>query len=138
VSLAQRAVTAYAQTASGLLLVLGALALLRDQFTGFVDSEGVSILWTTASPLMSLVHVAAGVAGVVMARTVAGARRYAWIVGVAGLVLGALEPILGDGDADILGRDTTMALVHLVVGVSGVAVALWSRADAAGAPAASR
>lgn len=131
-----RAVTAYARFVSGVFIVLGIVGLLKTEFDGFAASEGASLLHMTVNPLMSLVHLAAGLGGVWLARNLAGARRFCLWTGVAASLLGLLEFVVGDSDADILGRDGTLGAVHVALGLVGLAIGLWSRPPATDATAA--
>lgn len=127
-ALAVRALGGYVRTVSGLLLFLGTLGLVRTRFDGFVSNEGVGLLTFTGNPLTHLIHLVAGLAGVLMASRTESARRYALIVGAGGTAWGLLEFVLRDTSADIFGRDTGFALVVIGIGVAGLAVWAWSRA----------
>lgn len=126
-ALAVRALGGYVRTVSGLLLFLGTLGLVRTRFDGFVSNEGVGLLTFTGNPLTHLIHLIAGLAGVLMASRVDSARRYALIVGVGGIVWGLLEFVLRDTSADIFGRDTGFAVLTVGIGVTGLAAWAWSR-----------
>jgi hypothetical protein len=125
--LAARAVGGFARTASGLFVVLGTLGLVRGHFDGFTSSHGVRLLSFTASPLTNVILLAAGLVGITMALRLESARNYALWVGAIGVPWGLLEFVLGDGSADIFGRDTGLALLTIGVGVAGLAVWAWSR-----------
>ncbi len=112
--------------ASGLLVVLGTLGLIRTGLTGFTSNEGVPLLTFTASPLTHVICLGAGLVGIAMARGPESSRAYALWVGAIGVPWGLLEFILGDGSADIFGRDTGLALVTLGIGAAGLAVWAWS------------
>lgn len=128
--LAARAVEAFARTASGIMVVLGALGLIRGHFDGFASHTGVPILSFTASPLTNVVLLAGGLIGIAMATRLASARAYARWVGVIGVVWGLAEFVVGDSPADIFGRDTGLALLTIGTGVAGLAVWAWSRGSA--------
>lgn len=127
--LAERTVRGFAQTASGLLVVLGTLGLVRTHFTDFASSEGVALLSFTGNPLTHVIELAAGLTGIAMAVRLASARRYALWVGAIGLPWGLLEFAVRDTSADIFGRDTGIALVTIGIGVAGLAAWAWSRPD---------
>lgn len=130
--LAARTVAGFARTASGILVVLGTLGLVRGHFGGFISSEGVAMLTLTASPLTYLVLLAAGLVGIAMALRLEPARRYALWVGVIGVVWGLLEFVLRDTSADIFGRDTGIALLTIGIGVAGLVVWTCSRSPKTG------
>lgn len=120
--LAARAVVGFARLASGVLVVLGALGLIRTRLTGFTSSEGVPLFTFTASPLTHVICLVAGLVGIAMALQPESARSYALWVGVIGVTWGLLEFVLRDGSADIFGRDAGLALVTLGIGVAGLVV----------------
>ena len=122
--LAARAVGGFARTASGIMVVLGALGLVRGHFRGFTSSKGVPLLTLTASPLTFVILLGAGLVGIAMALRLELARKYALWVGVIGVPWGLLEFVLRDSSADIFGRDTGIALV--TVGIGAVGLAVWA------------
>jgi hypothetical protein len=126
--LVDRARLGFARSASALLLVLGLLALLRGRFGGFADTAGTSILWLKANPLLSVIHVLVGVAGIALiARERVGAclvmlRTVTGVLAIIGLIRG--------GGDDPFGRDTGMIVLHLVLAVLGAAVwVAWHRSS---------
>ncbi len=133
--LAARAVSGFARTASGLLVVLGAIGLIRTGLTGFTSNEGVPLFTFTASPLTNVIFLGAGLVGIAMALRPESARTYALWVGVTGVVWGLLEFILRDGSADIFGRDTGLALVTVGIGTAGLVVWAWSGLGRSGSTA---
>jgi len=125
--LADRALIAWARWSSGILFTFAMLALFRERFDDFTGSEGVSILGFRASPLTSVIHIVVAIAMIAALGSLRGTRRGAALVGVAFTVFGLLEFALGDGSADIFGRNDRMAVLDLGIGVVGVVVWLWSR-----------
>ena len=126
-ALVERVTLSFGRFASGALFVLGAVGLFRTHFDGFADSAGIPLLTFTVNPLMNVVHLAAGGAGIVMTRTPGGAARYARVLGFAAVPFGLLEFVVGDSSSDIFGRDTGLAVCHIALGVAGVALWAWSR-----------
>ncbi len=120
--LAARAVVGFARLASGVLVVLGALGLIRTRLTGFTSSEGVPLFTFTASPLTHVICLVGGLVGIAMSLHPESARSYALWIGVIGVVWGLFEFVLRDGSADIFGRDAGLALVTLGIGVAGLVV----------------
>jgi hypothetical protein len=131
-ALVARAREGFAWSASALLLVLGLLALLRGRFSGFADTVGTSILWLKANPLLSVIHLLAGLAGIALVargrvdRCIVALTVGAGALAVIGLAL--------RGGNDIFGRDTGMIVLHLVVAVIGAV--LWFAGRRHRAPAA--
>ena len=66
-----------------LLTLLGGLGMLTTGFTRFaVYSEGVVLLGLSVNPLQNLLHLAAGLAGIVLSKQLRWSRRYG-LAGVA-------------------------------------------------------
>lgn len=130
-TLRERAAVGYARFVSGLLTVLGLLGLLKTNFTGFASSDGETLFWMSVNPLTNVIHLAAGLVGIAMARRVDSARRFALAVGVVGVPFALLEFAVGDSRADIFGRDARMAGVHLAVAAAGLLTWWWTRPAAA-------
>lgn len=129
-ALADRALVGWARWASGVLFTFGLLAIFRGRFGGFTDPQGISVLGFLASPLTSVIHLVVAIAMIAALGSLAAVARSALVVGPLFTVFGLLEFALGDGSADVFGRNDRMALVDLAVGVTGIAVWAWSRSAA--------
>lgn len=125
--LAERVVIESARFVSGLLTLVGIVGLLKTGFSGFTASDGVDFLGMTVNPLTNCIHLAAGLVGIAMATRLDKALRYLAVIGVAGMVFGLLEFVLGDSSSDIFGRDANMAVYELLVAAWSLGVWLWAR-----------
>ena len=127
--LSRRALVGWVRWAGGALFVLGLLGLFRGHFADFLGHEGVSILGFTGSPLTNVIHLLVGLGLIAVLGSVAATRTATLAIGIAFTVFGLLEFALGDGTADIFGRNTRMGLLDLVIGLTGLAVWFWERAE---------
>lgn len=128
-SLPRRALVSWVRWAGGALLVAGLLGLFRGQFTDFFGHEGVPVFGFTGNPLTHLLHFAAGVTSIAVLGSLAATRRTVFFGGLALTAFGLLEFVLGDGTADIFGRNARMAVFVLVLGILGLLAWLWERSE---------
>ncbi len=130
-ALANRAQVAFVRIISCAMVLFGLLGILRGRFGGFADSTGVSVLWLAANPLLNLLHLVGGIAGIAMA---AGNRhrRFALVVSGLFVVVGLIGLALGSG-SDPFGRDRAMMIWHLVIGVVGLVIWWTARRRSVGA-----
>ncbi|HET8658794.1 MAG TPA: DUF4383 domain-containing protein [Micromonosporaceae bacterium] len=106
--------------------LIGLAGFVVTGFDNFASENGDSLLGFEVNPLHNVVHLLTGVLGLVMARRLATARTYGWILFVAyaavfiyGLFAG------GDPDADILALNGADHVLHLLTALVGLAIALW-------------
>ena len=115
-----------------LALVFGAVYLLVGIVgffvTGFDDFAGNSqhemLLFFMINPLHNIVHILIGVAGLVLARTLAGARTYGWLLAVgyaATFVYGLIAVGKSWDFLNINGADNGL---HLATALVGLVIAL--------------
>ena len=114
-----------------LALVFGAVYLLVGIVgffvTGFDDFAGhshESLLIFDINPLHNVVHILIGVAGLVLSRSLAGARAYGWLLAVgygAALVYGLLA--VGE-DWDFLNINAADNVLHAATALIGLGIAL--------------
>ncbi len=123
--LADRTLVGWARWASGILFMFGLVAIFRGQFDDFTGAE-VSVLGFFGSPLTNLIHLLVAIAMIAALGSLAATRTAALVVGIGFTVFGLLEFVLGDGSADIFGRNTRMEILDLVIGITGLAVWAWS------------
>ena len=64
-------------------LLVGALGFAVTNGVGFAEQDGNTLLGFEVNPLHNLVHLAIGVAGLALARSLALARTYGWVLAVA-------------------------------------------------------
>lgn len=102
----------------------------RDAVLGILDVNG----WH------NVVHIASGLLGLAVAGSYARARAYALWLGAVYLLVSALGFIYGDGDAifRLIPVNTEDNVLHLLIGIAGVAAGLATPAEPAPTTAASR
>jgi hypothetical protein len=109
-------------------LAFGAIYLLVGIvgffITGFDDFAGNSqhemLLFFMINPLHNIVHIVIGVAGLLLSRTLAGARTYGWLlaVGYAAAFVYGLFAVGQDWDVlNINGADNVLHALTTVVGL---------------------
>lgn len=91
----------------------------RDAVLGILDVNG----WH------NIVHLASGLVGLAAARSWDAARTFALAFGSIYLLVTALGFIYGDGDAifDLIPINTEDNILHLLIGIAGIAAWLASR-----------
>jgi hypothetical protein len=115
-----------------LALVFGAVYLLIgiigffitgfDNFAGHGEDE--ALLGFMINPLHNIVHIVIGIAGLLLARTLAGARTYGWLLAVgygAAFVYGLFA--VGE-DWDFLNLNAADNVLHVATAVVGLVIAL--------------
>jgi len=116
----------------GLALGVGAvfllIGLLGFAVTGFDDFAGVTdetLLGFELNPLHNIVHLAIGLAGLGLARTLSGARTYGWLlaVGYGATFLYGLFAV-GNPDINFLSLNGADNGLHLVSVILGLVIAL--------------
>jgi uncharacterized protein DUF4383 len=98
----------------------------KDAVFGILDVNG----WH------NLVHVATGALGLVLSRTLAGARTYALLLGVVYLAVAIWGFVLGDGEfiLSILPVNTEDNVLHLLISLTGFGA--YAASPAVGQPVA--
>ncbi len=113
-------------------LAFGAIYLLVGIvgffITGFDDFAGNGqhemLLFFMINPLHNVVHILIGVAGLVLSRTLAGARTYGWLLAVgygAAFIYGLLA--VGE-DWDFLNINAADNVLHAATALVGLVIAL--------------
>lgn len=107
--------------------LFGLVGLLLTGFDGnFAGHDGESLLGFEVNPLHNLVHLGVGVLGIAMARKLATARTYGWILFV---VFGAVFLFglfaVGNDDINFLAINGADNVLHLINTLIGLAIALW-------------
>jgi len=95
---------------------------VRDAVFGILDVNG----WH------NVVHVLTGIAGLVLAASYASARGYALSIGVMYIVVAIWGFIIGDGDSilSIVPVNTEDNILHLLIGIAGIAAGMATPAVA--------
>jgi hypothetical protein len=114
-----------------LALVLGAIYLLIGiigffitGFDNFFEHTDKTLVGFEINGMHNVVHILIGLAGLVLARTLAGARTYGWLLAV---VYGAafVYGLFATGqDWDFLSLNVADNILHLATALVGLAIAL--------------
>ena len=93
----------------------------RDAVLGILDVNG----WH------NVVHIASGALGLLIARSYGGSRGYALGLGAVYLLVALLGFLAGDGDEifNLIPVNTEDNVLHLLIGVSGIAAGTITRAE---------
>lgn len=89
-----------------------------------VHHEGETILWFMINPMHNVVHIVIGVAGLALARTLAGARTYGWLLAIgygAAFVYGLFAL---NEDWDFLNLNAADNWLHILTALVGLVMAL--------------
>ncbi len=115
-----------------LALVFGAVYLLVgivgffvtgfDNFAGNEQHE--TLLGFMINPLHNLVHIVIGVAGLLLARTLAGARTYGWLLAVGYAAVFVYGLIAAGESWDFLNINAADNVLHLLTALVGLVIAL--------------
>jgi hypothetical protein len=126
-----------------LALVFGALYLLVgiigffitgfDNFAGHGQDE--LLLFFMINPLRNIVHIVIGIAGLLLARTLAGARTYGWLLAV-GYGAAFVYGLIAVGKSwDFLNLDAADNVLHIATALVGLVIALAPVRSAVGGSA---
>lgn len=114
-----------------LALAFGAIYLLVGIVgffvTGFSDffahDTGKNLLFFEINGMHNVVHILIGVAGLVLARTLSGARTYGWLLAV-GYAAAFVYGLLAINETwDILSINVADNVLHLATAIVGVVIA---------------
>jgi len=126
-----------------LALAFGAVYLLVGIVgffvTGFDDFAGTTqhemLLFFMINPLHNIVHVVIGVAGLLLARSLAGARTYGWLLAV-GYAAAFVYGLVSVGEPwDFLNINAADNVLHLATALVGLVIALAPARTAVTGPA---
>src|SRR3954462_6785677 len=115
-----------------LALVFGAVYLLVgiigffvtgfDKFAG--NSQHEMLLFFMINPMHNIVHIVIGLAGLLLARTLAGARPYGWLLAV-GYAAAFVYGLIAVGKSwDFLNINAADNVLHILPAVVGLVIAL--------------
>jgi hypothetical protein len=109
-------------------LLVGVVGFFITGFDGFAsnrtDGNMDTLLIFMINPLHNIVHIVIGLAGIVLSRTLAGARTYGWLLAVgygAAFVYGL---IAAGQDWDFLNINAADNVLHIATAVVGLVMAL--------------
>jgi hypothetical protein len=116
--------TLYATVAGVLLTIAGIAGFFYSASFGSPGDVGELLGTFAVNGWDNVLHLVTGLVALVAAGY--AARRWALVLGLLYLVLGVWGLIVGDGDsiADILPVSTADNIVHLLLGLAGIAAAL--------------
>jgi hypothetical protein len=106
-------------------LLVGIVGFFITGFDNFADnSQHEMLLFFMINPLHNIVHIVIGVAGLVLARTLAGARAYGWLLAV-GYAAAFVYGLIAVGKSwDFLNINAADNVLHLATAVVGLVIAL--------------
>jgi Domain of unknown function (DUF4383) len=105
-------------------LLVGIVGFFITGFDDFAGHTDETLLIFQINPLHNIVHILIGVAGLVLSRTLAGARTYGWLLAVgygAAFVYGLLA--VGE-DWDFLNLNAADNVLHIATALVGLVIAL--------------
>jgi hypothetical protein len=112
--------------------LIGIIGFFVTGFGDFASDTGDSLLGFMVNPFHNVVHLLIGIAGLVLARTLAGARSYGWLLAV-GYGAAFVYGLFAIGESwDFLALNWADNILHLVTALLGVAIALGPVRSAVG------
>jgi uncharacterized membrane protein YuzA (DUF378 family) len=109
-------------------LLIGIAGFFVTGLEGFTEHDhSRTLLGFAVNPLHNIVHIAVGLAGLLLARSVGGARTFGWLLLVgygATFVYGLFAQ---NASWDFLNINAADNVLHLVSALAGLALILWPR-----------
>ena len=105
-------------------LLVGVVGFFVTGFSNFVGQDAGTLIVFDINPLHNIVHILIDVAGLVLGRTLAGARTYGWLLAVgygAAFVYGLIA--MGK-EWDFLSINTADNVLHILTALVGLVIAL--------------
>jgi hypothetical protein len=105
--------------------VIGVIGFFVTGFGDFASHTNRTLLGFELNPLHNLVHLAIGVAGIVMSRTLRTARTFGWVLaGVFGVVFLYGLVAVGNPSINFLSLNWADNWLHLITALIGLLIAL--------------
>ena len=106
-------------------LLVGIVGFFITGFDDFADnSQHEMLLFFMINPLHNVVHIVIGLAGLLLARTLAGARTYGWLLAV-GYAAAFVYGLIAVGESwDFLDINAADNVLHILTAVVGLVIAL--------------
>ena len=106
-------------------LLVGIVGFFVTGFDNFADnSQHEMLLFFMINPLHNVVHIVIGLAGLLLARTLTGARTYGWLLAV-GYAAAFVYGLIAVGKSwDFLNINAADNVLHLLTAVVGLVIAL--------------
>lgn len=110
---------------AAILTIFGVVGFFVTGFNDFAEPTGEELLGFGTNPLYNLVNLAVGIAGLVMAWQLRGARAYGWILTVVyGILLVWGLVVDYEADGNIFNLNTADLWAHVFVVIAGLVIAL--------------
>jgi hypothetical protein len=104
--------------------LVGIIGFFITGFDNFFKHTGKALLWFEINGMHNVVHILIGVAGLVLARTLAGARTYGWLLAV-GYGAAFIYGLFAVGkDWDFLSLNAADNVLHVLTAAVGLLIAL--------------
>ena len=115
-------------------LLVGVVGFFVTGFDNFADnSQHEMLLFFMINPLHNVVHIVIGLAGLLLARTLTGARTYGWLLAV-GYAAAFVYGLIAVGESwDFLNINAADNVLHIITAVVGLVIALAPVRTTAGA-----
>jgi hypothetical protein len=114
-------------------LLVGIIGFFITGFDNFAGNEQHEmLLFFMINPLHNIVHIVIGLAGLLLARTLAGARTYGWLLAVGYAAAFVYGLIAVGKDWDFLNINGADNVLHLATAVVGLVIALAPVKNAVG------
>ena len=105
--------------------IIGVVGFFVTGLDNFASPTGKTLLGLEINPLHNIVHVATGIVGIVMSRTLSAARAFGWLlVVVYGVVFLYGLFAIGQPDVNFLSINWGDNWLHLVTVLVGLLIAL--------------
>jgi len=113
-------------------LLVGIVGFFVTGFDHFADNSQHEMLLGLfmINPLHNVAHILVGIAGLAMARTLAGARSYGWLLAVLYAALFVYGLIAVNASWDFLNINAGDNVLHILTALVGLAIALIPVRDA--------
>ncbi|MGY1601445.1 DUF4383 domain-containing protein [Geodermatophilus sp. SYSU D00815] len=112
--------------------LIGIIGFFVTGFDDFAADTGESLLGFMVNPLHNIVHLVVGIAGLVLSRSLSGARTYGWVL-VVGYGAAFVYGLFAVGETwDFLALNWADNILHLVTALLGAAIALGPVRSAVG------
>ncbi|MGY1623660.1 DUF4383 domain-containing protein [Geodermatophilus sp. SYSU D00965] len=114
-------------------LIVGIIGFFVTGFEGFFAHDtGKTLLGFEINGMHNVVHIVIGIAGLLLARTLAGARTYGWLLAV-GYGAAFVYGLIAIGEAwDFLSINAADNVLHLLTALVGLVIALGPVRSAVG------
>jgi len=111
-------------------LLVGIVGFFITGFDDFFGHTDETLLVFDINPAHNIVHILIGVAGLVLGRTLAGARTYGWLLAVGYGAAFLYGLFAGGQDWDFLNLNWADNVLHVLTAVVGLVIALMPVRDA--------